>query len=339
MGQKTNARLFRQGLKKKNWEVKYIEKNTEESSLYLYKTLEIQRYVNRFFGLYKIKIHNCKISYSEHSLQIFISFYLTTKTFYSIKKKIIKYSKEFFVPSQVLFLKKKRQKKKKKYLQYKLPIKNYQKLKTIKNVQFNNFTPYVNTNLKSFQEILLKSLEIYTNNKSIISVTLHNLNKYKQLSNVQIKNLKMIFKQLRIFIKNAFFKEAINILFVSISKRKSAKVLAEFLSNQFRLNQLRTDQMTISRKDNYFLGFIKQTILLLLKSEISCLAGLKIIIKGRFNKAPRARTVCMSFGKFPLQSFDSKIDYYQSTAYTVNGTFGIKIWLCEEYPKNYGFTS
>ena len=239
----------------------------------------------------------------------------------------------------MLFLKKKRQKKKKKYLQYKLPIKNYQKLKTIKNVQFNNFTPYVNTNLKSFQEILLKSLEIYTNNKSIISVTLHNLNKYKQLSNVQIKNLKMIFKQLRIFIKNAFFKEAINILFVSISKRKSAKVLAEFLSNQFRLNQLRTDQMTISRKDNYFLGFIKQTILLLLKSEISCLAGLKIIIKGRFNKAPRARTVCMSFGKFPLQSFDSKIDYYQSTAYTVNGTFGIKIWLCEEYPKNYGFTS
>ena len=23
------------------------------------------------------------------------------------------------------------------------------------------------------------------------------------------------------------------------------------------------------------------------------------------------------------------IDYYQSTAYTVNGTFGVKVWLCE----------
>ena len=66
MGQKIDARIFRQGVNKKNWEFKYIEKNNEESSLYLYKTLEIQKYVNRFFGLYRIKIHNCKILYSEN---------------------------------------------------------------------------------------------------------------------------------------------------------------------------------------------------------------------------------------------------------------------------------
>jgi hypothetical protein len=108
---------------------------------------------------------------------------------------------------------------------------------------------------------LLKSLETYTKNKIDISVTLQNLNKYKHLSHDQFKDLKRIFKQLRIFSKNSFFKEAINILFISISKRNSAKVLAEFISNQFRINQLRTDQITISRKDNYFLGFLKQTIL------------------------------------------------------------------------------
>lgn len=183
--------------------------------------------------------------------------------------------------------------------------------------------------LKGFQEILLKSLETYTKNKVNISVTLQNLNRYKQLSHVQIENLKQIFKQLRNFTRNSFFKEAINILLVSISKRKSAKVLAEFISDQFRLNQLRTDQMSISRKDNYFLGFLKQTVMLLIKSDTSCLTGVKIVIKGRFNRAPRARASSIHFGKFSLQSFNSKIDYYQSTAYTVNGTFGVKVWLCE----------
>lgn len=179
--------------------------------------------------------------------------------------------------------------------------------------------------MKEFQEILIKSLETYTKNKVSVSVTLHNLNRYKNLSRFQIKNLKQIFKQLRNFVRNPFFKEAVNILFVSISKRKSAKILAEFISDQFRRNQLRTDQVTISRKDNYFLGFLKQIVMLLVKSEISCVMGVKIVVKGRFNRAPRARTNIIHFGKFSLQSFNSKIDYHQSTAYTMNGTFGIKV--------------
>jgi len=96
MGQKVDARVFREGVNKKNWEFKYIEKNKEDSSLFLYKTLEIQKYLNRFFGLYKIKIHNCKIFYSDSSLQIFISFYVTTRTFYAISKNITKYSKKMY---------------------------------------------------------------------------------------------------------------------------------------------------------------------------------------------------------------------------------------------------
>ena len=84
MGQKTDARIFRQGINKKNWELKHVEKTLEESSLYLYKTLEVQKDLNRFFGLYKIKIHSCKIFYSESSLQVSLSFYVTAKTIYLI---------------------------------------------------------------------------------------------------------------------------------------------------------------------------------------------------------------------------------------------------------------
>ena len=339
MGQKTDARIFRLGVSKKNWELKYIEKSNEESSLYLYKTLEIQKYLHRFFGLYKIKIHNCKIFYSDSSLQIFLSFYVTTRTFNAISKSVTKYSKEFSATFKPTFLNKRKKnwnKMKNKNLKLKflssrekLKLKTFQKLKNKKNISFKKVKPYSTTSLKGFQEILLRSLETYTKNKINIFITLQNLNRYKQLSNSQIENLKQIFKQLRNFVRNSFFKEAINILFVSISKRKSAKILADFISDQFRLNQLRTDQMSISRKDNYFLGFLKQTIALLIKSETSCLTGIKIVIKGRFNRAPRAKTSSIYFGKFSLQSFNSKIDFHKSTAYTINGTFGVKVWLRE----------
>ena len=344
MGQKTDARIFRQGVGKKNWELKHIEKNNEESSLYLYKTLEIQKYITRFFGLYKMKIHNCKIFYSESSLQIFISFYVTKKTIYIINKTLTKYSKKLSTRTRRAFSKKKNWKRrnwsrkvkmKKKFWfkspsrKKKLEIKKIQKIRNIKSSSFNEFRLYKITNLKEFQEILLESLVKYTKNKMDISVTLQNLNCHNQLSQIEVESLKIIFRQMRKFVKNSFFKEAINIFFVSILKRKSARLLAEFISDQFRFNQLRTDQMSISRKDNYFLGFLKQTIMLLVKYESSCLAGIKIAIKGRFNRAPRARTVKIHFGKFSLQSFSSKIDYYQSTAYTINGTFGVKVWLCE----------
>jgi len=164
--------------------------------------------------LYKVKIHNCKIFYSNNSLQLFISFYITEKTIYIINKNLTKYQKKL-------------------------------------SIRFKRF--------------------------------------------------------------------------VNITKRKSAKLLAEFISDQFKINQLKTDQMAISRKDNYFLGFLKQTIKLLINAEVSGLTGIKIVIKGRFNRAPRAKSVTIQFGKFSLQSFDSKIDYFQSTAYTINGTFGVKV--------------
>lgn len=288
--------------------------------------------------MYKIKVHNCKIFYSENTLQIFISFYLTTKIIYTINKHLTKYSKKssaYFKRLQAHIKINKKNKKKKRNLPGKILFNNQitnlkkfqeeKKLKNRVNVLSGKFNKNQAINLIEFQEILLESLAEYTKNKINISLTLQNLNSTKQLSQNQIKDFKVTFKQLRKFVKNSFFKEAINILFITVTKRKSAKLLAEFISDQFRLNQLRSDQIAISRKDNYFLGFLKQSIKLIITSEISSLTGIKIVIKGRFNRAPRARSVILQFGKFSLQSFDSKIDYFQSTAYTANGTFGIKV--------------
>ena len=116
-----------------------------------------------------------------------------------------------------------------------------------------------------YEDLIVTVKKGMRKNKIDVSVTLQNLNRYKQLSHTQTESLKILFRQLRKYVRNSFFKEAINVLFITILKRKSAKLLADFISDQFRLNQLRTDQRTISRKDNYFLGFLKQVIMLFLK--------------------------------------------------------------------------
>lgn len=288
MGQKINAHIFRLGIKNKNWNYKYIEKNIEESSLFLYKTLEIKKYLNRFFGLYKIKIKNCKILYSTDSLQLFIPFYISTKTIFSFKN-----------------------------------IKRKDLTNNSNSQQTQNNPPF-NISIK-----LLESLRAYTGKKMNIFITFQNLNENKSFSVKQSKETKTIIKRLKKFANRSFFKEIMNILFVNCSRRNSAKLLSEFLQEQFKLNQLKTDQLAISKKDNYFIGFLRQVLKLLIISKITHITGIKIVIKGRFNKAPRAKTVIIQFGKFSLQSIDSKINYHQSTAYTLNGTFGIKIWICE----------
>ena len=59
-----------------------------------------------------MKIYNCKIVYSENSLHVFISFYITAKTIYNLKKNLNKYSKKLSVRVRHISLKKKRAGKK-----------------------------------------------------------------------------------------------------------------------------------------------------------------------------------------------------------------------------------
>lgn len=323
MGQKVDARIFRLGVSNNtNWKLKYIEKNFEESSLYLYKTLEIQKYINQFFGLYKIKIQNCKIFYSNNFLNIFVSFYATTKTIFKIKK--AKKKTEF--NKKVLISKgnKKLINYKNKFLKKPLQIKTEMKNNSYNSHIFKKVNNYI-----SFQEKFLECLALYTKKKVNIVVSFQNLNLCKPLPINHKKTSKILIKQLKKFSKKPFFKEIFNILVLSTIKRNLAKLLSEFISDQLKLNQLKNDQDTVRRKDNFFLGFLKQALKLIITSSFSRVTGIKIVIKGRFNKAPRAKTRIIQFGILSLQSFNSKIDYYQSTAYTLNGTFGVKVWIRE----------
>ena len=87
-------------------------------------------------------------------------------------------------------------------------------------------------------------------------------------------------------------------------------------------------QLSVIKKHNIFLIFLKQAIKLLQNSNLSAIKGIKIIIKGRLNGAPRARSKIIQNGNVPLQKKQANFFQSKSTSYTPNGTFSIKSWAC-----------
>merc|ERR1712127_485647 len=123
--------------------------------------------------------------------------------------------------------------------------------------------------------------------------------------------------RLRKFSNNEFFKETINVILISIKKKNSAKFLSEFLANE--INQL--------KRHNYYINFLKEVLTTLVISELSSINGIKIMIKGRFNGAPRSKKKILLVGNVPTQFFSATIDYHETISYTQNGTFGIHVWI------------
>jgi ribosomal protein S3 len=291
MGQKTNSTILNLSLKNAEWKSKYIEKNTEESSVLLYKNIEIRNYLNRIFKVHGLSIHNCKIEYSLTTAHFFI-------TFFEIKTETKKL---------------------------------YTKINTKETPVFNN-----SKNLIKYliNQVIAIDLNLFFNNKTII-FKIQNLNqKFDVLINTSKTNTleyKSIIKQFRRFFKTSNFKELIKILFITVSEKDSAKLLAETIARYFAKQK---------KQHGFLLFLLKRVLEKVTNSHFSLVNGVKIVVSGRFNGAPRANKKIIMVGKVPLQSFDSSISYYEETSYTLNGTFGIKVWISEKVNIiNYVFTT
>lgn len=57
--------------------------------------------------------------------------------------------------------------------------------------------------------------------------------------------------------------------------------------------------------------------------------GIKVRLSGRLNGAEMARSEEYKEGRTPLHTFRADIDYIVSTAQTVYGLIGIKVWICK----------
>ena len=76
MGQKSNSNILRLGINNIFWSSKYIEKISEESSLFIYQDLEIRSFINRFFDLNGLLIDKCFINRYGSQIVICISYFV-----------------------------------------------------------------------------------------------------------------------------------------------------------------------------------------------------------------------------------------------------------------------
>lgn len=351
MGQKTNPVILRLNKTINNWESKYFEKKSTETAVLNYKDIEIRKFIHRFFNHYGLTIHKLKLSYHDNRLHIFLSYFSTLKTT-SLINLNNKSQKIKVTPKKIneTNLKQKYthiKNKSKKYIRYeelnyqkKIKTKFFNKLQLIVNKEkqtskfrripflkyYKNYRltqKYENvSNVKthSFLNKFFESLKEFTSNVITISITLNKLNNNIK-RNVRKEELKVLKKRLvtlRRYKNNEFFKEGVNIMFLATTQKNSAELLSQFIANQ--LQKL--------KRHNFFLRFIKSTLILFNNNTFSKMKGIKIKIKGRFNRAPRARHKIIEIGNgVPALTIKSKISYAESVAFTSNGTFGVKVWI------------
>ena len=343
MGQKTNPNILRLG-KIKEWKSKYIEKKSTESALVIFQDLEIKKFLFQLFAINRLKIQNFRVYSSENSLHIYISYYSFFKPSLlnrKIKQKYTNlYSKSF--QNKILDVKKRNLKKqlyvakvyKKLFLQQpklKLFQTNYfsskrtqrldaaNNLKIHKDITNHNTLNHQRTNL--FVSKILKGLMLFTKKKHNIFLNLKQVNKettfFQTISKKNKHKLKKNITKLRRFQRNEFFKQGFNVVDVFTKQNHSSLFLAEFIANY--LKKL--------KRPNFFLRFLKIALKTLTNNKFSNFDRIQIKIKGRFNGAPRSSHKFINIGRnIPVLTLNSKIDYGEATAYTLNGTFGVKVW-------------
>ena len=313
MGQKSNSISIRLGKKKNLWQSKYIAKNSEEPSLYVFQNLNIKQYLEKILKLHGLKLHDCKLFYCDNKLDISVSYYVGKDTYSLIKQST----------SSNINLKFNLKNNSKLIVNNKNSWTRNSKIKIIKHqINKKKFLNINELNLNNFGSEIVANLNKYTNFKYNISIFFIDLTKNSTLKATHLNQ--NIFKKtiltLRKYSKVSFFPEMVNIISIVVTKRKSAKLLSDFIGVCF----------SSLKRHNYFLGVLKHTSKLFVRSHFSIIKGIKIIISGRFNGAPRARHRIITIGSVPLQTVQENIHFSNSVAFTPNGTFGIKVWVCEK---------
>jgi ribosomal protein S3 len=295
MGQKKNSTIFSLSLNNSEWKSRYIEKNVEESSSLLHKNIEVLSYLTQIFKLHGLTLHSCAIEYTQKSINFFILFF---------EKKT---ETEFF---------------------YKKHKRKNLKKKRISLVPASKNTPlYVNSKELIFHvvnNILIKNLSLFFKSKAI-NIKVQNLNeKFAFLLRKNIsyyKTVQRIPRTFKRFTKDRVFKELMKVFFIATFEKDSSKLVAKAISRYFTKHK---------KRHGLIITFLKKILLDLQSLKFSKIKGVKIIINGRFNGAQRSNRKIIKVGIVPLQSFVSTVSYFEDTAYTKNGTFGVKVWICEK---------
>ena len=173
---------------------------------------------------------------------------------------------------------------------------------------------------------LCKSLHNFTGFETIVlkiySNQLNHLPSFK-LYQRTLKD-KLFFLQRNKDLKK-YFSESLEILYF---------VLSTFgYGNAYLLAKLVAYMIENNRKHTLVIRFLKKIIEVFFDdfpTHFFAVDGIRILVKGRFNKRRRTKTIVVQKGEISLQTINTSIDYYQTQAITIYGTFGIKVWLAKK---------
>jgi hypothetical protein len=291
----------------------------------VFKDLEIQSYIERFLESKGVFVHDYYQYYSDNTLNLSISYFVSSKSNFHVagksqticltnsirEKKVVSYSHQNLLSNFNSSITNRNSSNisgsSNNDMYY---IKRYLKLNKFEN----NISNFNSNLLNNSLENMLKVISNFTSNKFDVIVNFSCINKnFSYLNSFKTKKVKMLQK----FRTTPFFKDGVELLFHVAFNKNSARLLAKFLSSQLK----------VIKRPNFFLAFIKQTLTVLISSKLSTLKGVKIILKGRLSKGPRAKHKILSIGDVAVQSFNCDMDYFQTTTHNANGSYGIKVWI------------
>ena len=347
MGQKTNPLILRIG-KIKEWDLKYFEKKSTELPIYSFLSLEIEKFIYKFFENQGFNIQKCRISFSENSIHILITYFSNSKSIiylnqlnekYKIQpkfKKLVTKKQKFIImkkyKNHVNYVKKKSN----KYvsnklnnclLQYFYRKSNYPRLTSVSvnktQIFLQRFANLQHFKSNSIFKTILESINHYTRKQLNLFLTFEQLNSpitfSQKITKTEKKQLKSSLVELRKFQKTIFFKDGISLAYSCIKNPHSSKIITNYMKSY----------LTKIKRSNFFLRFVKILLNTFVKKKASQIKQIQIKIKGRINGASRAKSKLINIGNkgIPILTINSNIDFHEETVFTSNGTLGVKVWV------------
>ena len=188
------------------------------------------------------------------------------------------------------------------YIPYQVPRKFRKKKKFFYKIIFLK-------NIIKFCKKLLKQ-EFYISFKNIFIVN--------RINRLYVRRLRGLFSKYK---KYKFTLNILNIFNIAIRSR-CAFFLAKILSTELEIVNFKKRDTKIWR----FISFTRKLVEYI-KGQNTALHGIRIHIKGRFKGIKRSRSNRYVEGTVPFNTIRANIDYCVERSITVNGSFGLHVWL------------
>ena len=116
-----------------------------------------------------------------------------------------------------------------------------------------------------------------------------------------------------------FFLDFVKLSLLFALGKINSSFFIKILTEIFRILQ--------KKRHTRFFQFIKKFFIFLIELKDSNLKGFKLNISGNLKGKKRSSDHSITFGPFPLQSFNKHIEFAKADAFTIYGIFGLKIWV------------